>query len=713
MEEHAKHDYSCTENREMSWLKFNLRVLEEANCPTNPVFERLKFVSIFTSNLDEFYMVRVGSLYDLAQAGDTQPDNKTGLTCAQQLEMIYRRTPELYRLRDEAYKTVTDALKGYHIECPRFEELTPSERKYIDKYFRRSVLPLLAPQVIDSMHPFPHLNNKQPYIAAALRHGKEKSYGLIPVPPTLGRIVPLPKSNFRFILLEDVILEYAEVIFDQYSIAEKTVISVTRNADIDTDEGLFDADIDFRQHMKRILKKRARLAPVRLESSDPLGKDLQNFLCGRLGVKGEQSFVSKTPLNMSYVFALEDFLPEPVKPLLTNAPFHPQKTPDLIDGQSILKQVLKKDLLLSYPFESMRPFLSMIKEAANDPSVLSIKITLYRISRESKLAESLIEAAENGKEVTVLMELRARFDEQNNIEWAQRLEEAGCSVIYGFDGYKVHSKICLITRKERSKIQYITQVGTGNYNEKTSRLYTDLSLITADPVICEDAVNFFKNMALANLEGHYEKLLVAPVGLKSTVIGKIDREIEKAKRGENGSVFMKMNSLTDRDIIDKFIEASSAGVTVRLIIRGICCLIPGIPGKTDNISVVSIVGRFLEHSRVYCFGEGENADLYIASADMMTRNTERRVEVACPVESPELKKRIYKMMEIIFSDAVKGRELGRDGEYRLRTPAANDKASQQSCMDEATERAAAVVSAPGTSAGLREKFRALFRKKRS
>ena len=710
MSERAGNDYSYTENRELSWLKFNLRVLEEADCPQTPAFERLKFISIFTSNLDEFYMVRVGSLFDLAQAGDLEPDNKSGLTCAEQLEAIYKETPELYKRRDKSYQSVTQALEEHNICRPRFDRLTANERKYIDKYFKRSILPLLSPQVVDNMHPFPHLNNKQPYVAAVLRHGKEEYYGLIPVSPALGRIIALPESDLRFVLLEDVILEYAEQVFEQYNVTEKTVICVTRNADIDTDEGLYDADIDFRQHMKKILKKRARLAPVRLEAASPMSKNLQRFLCERLSLKNEQVFVSKAPLNMSYVFALEDMLPSADKQLLVNQPFQPQDTPELHPHQSVIRQVLKKDVMLSYPFESMKPFLTLIKEAANDPDVLSIKITLYRISRESKLAESLIEAAENGKEITVLMELRARFDEQNNIEWAQRLEEAGCNVIYGFDGYKVHSKICLITRKDRSRIQYITQVGTGNYNEKTSRLYTDLSLITADPGICADAVNFFKNMALANLEGNYQKLWVAPYSLKSNVIKKIDQEITKAKLGRPAAILMKMNSLTDRDVIDKLAEASQCGVPVQLIIRGICCLIPGIPGKTENITVISIVGRFLEHTRVYCFGTGTEMELYIASADMMTRNTQRRVEIACPVENQRLRERVYKMLQIMLEDTVKGRKLHRDGQYRFRDREPFAEASQERFMKLAVERSHSGISAKEKPESFMQKVKHFFHK---
>ena len=701
-------DYSYTENRELSWLKFNLRVLEEADCEDTPAFERLKFISIFTSNLDEFYMVRVGSLYDLALAGDDEPDNKSGMTCSEQLDAIFDRTPELCRKKDESYARVADALAKQHICRPSYNDLTSSEKKFVEKYFKKSILPLLSPQIVDNMHPFPHLVNKRLYIAAVLRHGKNCCYGLIPVSPALSRIVPMPESELRFMLLEDIILQFADLVFERYEVSEKLVVCVTRNADIDTDEGLYDADLDFRQHMKIILKKRALLAPVRLEISAPLSDGFQKFLCSQLNLQPKQVFVSASPLNMSYVFGLEDLLPSANKQLLVNTPFKPQESPDVHMHQSIIRQVLKKDLLLSYPFESMKPFLNLIREASTDPAVLAIKITLYRISRESKLAEYLIEAAENGKEITVLMELRARFDEQNNIEWAQRLEEAGCNVIYGFDGYKVHSKICLITRKDHGRIQHITQVGTGNYNEKTSRLYTDLSLITADPEICDDAVAFFKNMSLANLEGIYKKLWVAPYSLKSNVIRMIDREIEKAKMGKEARIIMKMNSLTDRDIIDKFAEASQAGVTIRLIIRGICCLIPGIPGKTDKITVTSIVGRFLEHSRIYCFGTGADMSLYIASADMMTRNTQRRVEIACPVLDNRLKDRICDMLDVMLDDTVKGRVLYSSGTCRFPPREPFAIASQEYFMRQAIERAR--TNPAGSKPSVLSKFKHLFKK---
>ena len=682
-----------TTNRELSWMKFNERVLEEANCDQTPLYERLKFLSIFTSNFDEFYMVRVGSLYDLSLVEGDSVDNKSGMTPSQQLDAIFHESIRLYKLKDETYHRISLALRNHNICQIKYSDLMDSQKKHVDKYFKASILPLLSPQIIDNSHPFPHLANKLNYIAVSLEdRGRTKdsgkvTLGIIPVPNALGRFVFLPECQTHFILMEDLILEYADEIFKMYSVIEKTIICVTRNADIDTDEGLVDVDVDFRQHMKKILKKRARLAPVRLEIQSKISKQLNNYLCTKLNIKNEQVFVSNSPLNMSFVYALEDRIPSTFKAYLSNEPFTPQDSPAVSLSRSMIRQVSKQDLLLSYPFESMQPFLKLIKEAASDSSVLSIKITLYRIARESKLAEYLITAAENGKEVMVLMELRARFDEQNNIEWAQRLEEAGCNVIYGFDGYKVHSKICLITRSDHGKISYIAQIGTGNYNEKTSKLYTDLSLITANPAICSDAVAFFNNMALGNLEGKYQHLWIAPVGLKPGVMDAIEKEISKARSGRPARVIMKMNSLTDKDVIDKLAEASQAGVEIKLIIRGICCLIPGLEGMTDRISVISIVGRFLEHSRIYCFGYDEEMKLYISSADMMTRNTERRVEIACPVYDKKIRERIFSMLEIMLRDNVKARQLNSDNRYTFVSNDAPKICSQEYFMKEAIQNA--------------------------
>ncbi|WP_242844298.1 polyphosphate kinase 1 [Candidatus Soleaferrea massiliensis] len=702
-------DLQCMQNRELSWLKFNERVLEEANCEETPLYERLKFISIFTTNLDEFYMVRVGSLTDLALMEPDEIDNKSGMTPIEQLEAIYEATVPLYALRDRALGDIEEKLQKHGIQQMRPSELTTFEQHYAERYFEEEVMPLLSPQIIDVRHPFPHLENKQLNIAVLLRHKGRTLFGIIPVNPALKRIIQIPQDSLRYMLVEDLILSYAAKVFDMYEVVESTIMCVTRNADINTDEGFFDEDMDYRQHMRKVIKKRERLAPVRLEIQSMISDEFSDYLCRRLNIKKRQIFVSRIPLDMSFIFSFQDSLPPALKQTLLNKPFTPQASAGVNPHESMTRQVLRKDIFLSYPFESMTPFLNLIKEAASDAAVVSIKITLYRIARQSKLAEYLITAAENGKEVTVLMELRARFDEQNNIEWAQRLEEAGCRVIYGLDGFKVHSKICLITRRERTKIQYITQIATGNYNESTAKLYTDLSLLTSNQEIGEDAVSFFKNLALGNLNGQYRHLRVSPSSLKPMIMTMVDREIRKAKSGEEGSIFMKMNSLTDKGVIEKLIEASMAGVRVQLIIRGICCLIPQVPGRTENITVISIVGRFLEHSRIYCFGKGADRKLYISSADMMTRNTERRVEIACPVLDQKIADRIMQMIDIQLHDNVKAREQSSDGRYTLRQSSGGQRVnSQEYFMEEAIRNAALVPAAPPKKHSL---LRRLFQKK--
>lgn len=658
----------CMQNRELSWLVFNERVLEEARWTNSPLLERWKFVSIFTTNLDEFYRVRVGSLIDYDLYDPQYFDNKTGMTASQQLEAIYARTRKLYAYRDKIVSELNAELKKLDIVHVGFKHLSEPARKYVDKYYKNNILPFLSPQIIDNRHLFPHIDNKQLNIAVTLQQKENKLFGIIPLTPSINRIVVLPEGQLHYITAEEIILGYCEQIFSIYTVTEKTIMCVTRNADIDTDVGLADEDFDYRQHMKKLIKKRARLAPVRLEVQSRISHDFVNYLCGKFNLPKEAIFTSKTSLDLSYIFSLDRKLPPHLRGELVIPDHVPQQPASLIEGESILEQVKQKDVLLSYPFESMKPFLHLIREAADSPDVVSIRITLYRIARQSKLAEYLIRAVENGKDVTVLTELRARFDEENNIEWAQRFEEAGCKVLYGPDGFKVHSKICLITLKDENGYRYITQVGTGNYNEKTAKLYTDLSFITSDEAIGKDADNFFKNMLVTNLRGSYERLWIAPYSLKSNIIASMDEEIEKARNGKPALIAMKFNSLTDRDIILKLIEASQAGVKVNLIIRGICCLRPGVPGFTENISIISIVGRFLEHSRIYCFGADENCKVYISSADMMTRNTERRVEIAAPITDPALRKRVISMMHDMLADNVKARRLMTDGHYVLRRP---------------------------------------------
>lgn len=658
-----EYDISYTQNRELSWLKFNERVLEEANDEAVPLYERLKFISIFTSNLDEFYMIRVGSLVDLSIIKPNHFDNKTMTTAKEQLKEVYSKTVPLYNKKDRCYEEVERKLREHDISNLKIKELEKIEKNYIDDYFKEFILHILSPQIIDVHHPFPHLTNKSIDIVVLLKCNDKTMFGIIPVPTFEKRIIMLPGQNLRYVLLENVIYEYADKIFEMYETVNKTIISVTRNADISPDDESFDMEEDFRYHMKKVLKKRERLAPVRLEVQKGISNELKAFLSDKLHLSDKQLFISNSPLDMSYVFSLEDKFSQVTKRALTYGEFKPQDSIMINKNESMIKQVLNRDIILSFPYEKMDPFLSLIKEAANDPDVISIKITIYRLARKAKLIEYLVAAAENNKDVTVLMELRARFDEQNNIDWSETLEEAGCKVIYGLEGFKVHSKICLITRRERNKIQYITQVGTGNYNEKTAHIYTDLSLITSNEIIGTDAVEFFKNIAIGNLDGEYALLKVAPKSLKTGICRLIEDETEKANNGLKGRILLKLNSLTDREIIDKLAVASKAGVKIEMIIRGICCLLPGIEGKTDNISIQSIVGEYLEHSRIFCFGEGKEMKMYISSADFMTRNTEKRVEIACPILDEDIKKRIYGMLQIMLSDNVKARTLRSFGNY--------------------------------------------------
>ncbi len=678
----------CMQNRELSWLVFNERVLEEACWSASPLLERWKFVSIFTTNLDEFFRVRVGSLVDCELYDPEYFDNKTGMTAAQQLQAIYARTAKLYAYRDKIVSELNTELKKLDIVHVSFKRLSESARKYVDKYFRNNILPFLSPQIIDNRHLFPHIDNKQINVAVMLQQKENKLFGIIPLPASISRIVVLPEGQLHYITAEEIILGYCEEIFSIYEVTEKTVLCVTRNADINTDVGLADEDFDYRQHMKKLIKKRARLAPVRVEVQSRISHAFTEYLCTKFNLPKEAIFTSKTSLDLSYIFSLDSKLPPHLRGELVVADHVPQPSAELSLNQSIIEQVSKKDVLLSYPFESMQPFIQLIKEASESPEVVSIRITLYRIAKQSKLAEYLIRAVENGKDVTVLMELRARFDEENNIDWAQRFEEAGCKVLYGPDGFKVHSKICLITMKKEDGYRYITQIGTGNYNEKTAKLYTDLSLITANEQIGNDADVFFKNMLVTNLNGSYERLWIAPYSLKSNIIAAMDKEIEKARNDKPAAIVIKCNSLTDRDVILKLIEASQAGVKVSLVVRGICCLRPGVPGYTENITVLSIVGRFLEHSRIYCFGTDDDVRLFISSADMMTRNTERRVEIAAPILDPALKKRVLGMLHAILTDNVKARRLRTDGKYIQRKPTEDYSMNSQEYFIKTAERLA-------------------------
>ena len=675
-----------TQNRELSWLEFNARVLAEAEDETVPLLERFKFLAIFTSNLDEFFMIRVGSLTDMAALEPNRRDTKSGLTAGEQLSRIYAAVEPLYARRDAAFRDVDARLAQEDLCRTSMDELDSSERKYIKRYFNTMIAPVLSPQVVDSHHPFPHLEGKVLHIAVLLSHKKNERLGLIPVPASLPPITFLPNDKRRYLMTEDILLAFADSIFEMYDVLEKTVFCVTRNADVPLDDEPFGSEqVDLRKKMERMLRQRRRMAIVRVELSRPVSSHFKECLHKRFEVTDEQIFLSRSaPLRMSYAFSLGDYLSDGRRSRLSDPPFIPQQPAMLPAGQSLLKTALQRDVLLSYPYESMEPFLQMIREAANDPPVLSVRITIYRLASKAKLVEYLCAAAENGKDVTVLIELRARFDEQNNIDWSERLEEAGCKIIYGFEDYKVHSKICLITRRERGGVRYITQVGTGNYNEKTARQYTDVSLVTSSESIGMDAAQFFNNMAMSNLNGRYNRLLVAPTSLKNNILSLMDGEIAK---GSDGYILLKFNSLTDIDMIEKLHEASCAGVTVEMIIRGICCLLPGVPGKTENITVTSIVGRFLEHSRIYVFGRGENEKMYISSADLMTRNTERRVEIACPIDSPAVRARLHDILFAMQHDTVKARVLQPDGSYQKKPAVPEPICAQDLLMQQAVSMA--------------------------
>ncbi len=674
-------DLTYTQNRELSWLKFNMRVLQEAQDVTVPLMERLRFISIFTSNLDEFFMVRVGSLYDLSQVTPKVRDNKSGKTPAQQLELIFQAVRPMIQYRDRIYLDLCKDLEKKGVQDIPYDQLQNRDKTYVQDYYKNYIRPLLSPQIIDRSHPFPHLKNKALYAAALLRDKDKELLGIVGVPESVPPILFLPGDHAKFVRTETILQAHLKKIFKIYHVTQQSIISVTRNADISYDEEKFDEDSpDVLEHMSKLLRQRERLVPVRLEMQGE-AEQLKLLLEEKLKLSQAQTYVCQCPLNLKYVYQVTA-----CDKSLFYPPHEPAYPAYLDRGQPLWDQFLQQDTLLFYPYESMQPFLDLLKQSAVDPKVLSIQITIYRLASNSAVAKALCTAAEHGKAVTVLVELRARFDEQNNINWAQELEEAGCKIIYGADGFKCHSKICLITRRGKGdKLNYLTQVGTGNYNEKTAALYTDFSLLTSDPVIAEDAVNFFQNMLLGDLYGTYQKLLVAPASMKETLLRLIDGEIA---RGNKGHIIIKCNSLTERDLIDQLARASQAGVKVELIVRGICCLLPGIAGRTDNITVTSIVGRFLEHSRVYCFGDGELRQMYISSADLMTRNQTRRVEIACPVESGPIKQWLSGYLDLLLRDNVKARRLLPTGDYiDVYTPGAERISAQEYFFHHLPERA--------------------------
>ena len=673
--EHMVH--SCYDNRELSWLKFNTRVLEEAEDLANPFCERLSFASIFQSNLDEFFMVRVGSLYDQMLVSKDIRDNKTNMTCQEQLNAIFEQIKLLTQRKDAAYANLKEGLETYGVEICSYAELEKQDVEFLDAYFEHEVRPLLSPQIIGKKQPFPFLKSKDIYAVVVLEKKKRDKLGIVPCNvDVFPRLIRIPGHENRFMLREEVILHYMPLIFDRYHIKSKSLIRIIRNADIDPDEEMYDDDTDFRQVMEQLVSRRRKLCPIKLEYTRLMDESVLDTLCGYLDLKKKHIFHSEAPLDLSFFSKIRDLLRN--KKELFYPKYTPQLPADINMSESIMKQIEEKDRFLFFPYDSIQPFLRMLNEAAEDPEVVSIKMTLYRVANDSKVVEALINAAENGKEVFVLVELKARFDEENNIEWSRRLEDAGCHVIYGLDGLKVHSKLCLITRKEEGQIEYITQVGTGNYNEKTSRLYTDLSLMTADQTIGQDAAAVFQALSLGETVDHVDDLMVAPKCLQNKVLALMDREIQEAKEGREGYIGIKINSLTDKRIIDKLIEASEAGVQIEMVIRGINCILSGIEGKTDHIRVISIVGRYLEHSRIYIFGTGEREQIYIASADYMSRNTLRRVEVAVPIKDEELRDRLRRMFRIMLEDNVKARVQLPDGSYEhVRRPEGEEPLNSQ------------------------------------
>ena len=658
-----KSDTACYLNRELSWLKFNGRVLEEAADESIPFCERLSFLSIFQSNLDEFFMVRVGSLHDMMFLKKEVRDNKTNMTAREQLDAIFPKVRKMCREKDRIYESLMGELADKGISLVNFGALNEQESSYLQRYFEQEIQPLLSTVIVSKKQPFPFLNNKAIYAVAVLETKNDKGKIAI-IPCNTGvfeRLIAIPTKPGCYMLAEELILHFLPNVFTKYKVAEKSLIRITRNADIDADS-IYDEDLDYRSHMADVIRQRRKLCPVRLEMTRDLDSDIVNRIRTILELEKEQVYHSRTPLDMSFLFGIQDLLRTQSELFFERRV--PQYSPQLEIRRPMIDQILEKDVLLSYPYENIKSFLIMLHEAANDPKVVSIKMTLYRLAKHSKVVEALVEAAENGKQVDVLVELKARFDEENNIAWSRYLEEAGCHVIYGLDGLKVHSKLCLITRKEEGHIEYITQIGTGNYNEKTSRLYTDLSLITANQNIGLEAVEVFKALSLGETVELVDHLMVAPNCLQNKVLHLIEREIEVAKDGGDGYIGVKINSLTDKRIIDKLIEASQAGVKIDMVIRGICCLQSGIPGITDNIRIISIVGRYLEHSRIYMFGRGEREMIYISSADFMTRNTLRRVEVAAPIYEESLKLRVREMFGFMLSDNVKARVQQPDGSYK-------------------------------------------------
>ena len=658
-------------NRELSWLDFNRRVLVLGKDKNVPLAEQVKFLAIYGSNLDEFFMVRVGSLQERANLARSQKDkdkreNKTNMTAEEQLNAIMPKVAHLQEDCDKYYEKALENLDACGYKKVNFDAMDKEQERFWKKYFQNELFPILSPQIVDNRHPFPFLRNKEIYLGALLKEKEGQSLGMIPISSQMERLILVRREGkTEFALTEELVLHYASLIFGKDAVQEKCLFCVTRNADIDVKEGMMDHDIDYREIMADLLKRRRKLAAVRLQVI-PAAPQVAQLLCSRLELTHKRVFVQKSPLDLSFFYKLTSRMESDGHPELFYTPARPMLPPQDYD---LAAEVEKHDVLLSYPYQSIRPFIAMLKKAAQDPDVISIKMTLYRMARESQIVQALVEAAENGKEVVALVELRARFDEQNNIDWSKHLEEAGCTVIYGFDDYKVHSKLTLITKKSAHGYSYITQIGTGNYNEKTSELYTDYSFITADLGIGEEASNVFQNLAVQKLTEESEKMLVAPLRFKSVLLDEMDRVINAARLGRPASMILKNNSISDRDIILKLEEASCAGVRIDMIVRGICCVRAGVPGRTENLHIRSLVGRYLEHGRIYSFYDGVNTRIYIASGDFLTRNTECRVEVGVRVEDPVLKEKLDSILRLQLSDNVNAREMQPDGSYQKVKPA--------------------------------------------
>ena len=706
MQENTQKRYRYTQNRELSWLRFDQRVLEEAADPSVPALERLKFISIFSSNLDEFFMVRVGSIFDLARMTPDDRDNKSGWTPEEQLHHIYEVIPGLLTMKKQIYSAVMEELGRSGIQDVEMEKLDASELKLVNHFFKTELLPVLSPILIGPNHPVPHLTNKRLYGAALLEDKKgHKALGIVPMPETVAPFLTLSDGK-RYVRTENILLRWLPTMFDAYTVKESCVLAVTRNADISFDDDKFDDnEADFRNQMTKLLKLRDHLAVMRVELNTQISGEFRKLLSSVVRVETHEVFVDKCPLNMRYVFRLIGVLPKELSMRLQYPAHHPRWAEDLRRDQPMISQIRQRDRLLFYPYDSVDPFLHLLNEAAENPKVLSIKITIYRMASSSKIAQALCRAAENGKEVLVVMELRARFDEENNLEWSKMLEESGCQVIYGTEGFKCHSKICLITMRSHNRTIYLTQVGTGNYNEKTNAMYTDLSFMTVDQTIGEDASAFFRNMLVNKLDGEYKRLLVSPYGIKPMLLRKIDEQIT---RGRDGYVCIKANSVTEREVMDKLAEASRAGVEVQLIIRGICCILPGVAGETENVHVTSVVGRFLEHARIYQFGRGADAEMYIASADLMTRNLNRRVEIACPIQDEELRAELRWILDAQLRDSAKASLVLPDGSY-CRKHSAEPFDSQDyflhTSMHKPTEAVAEPIRLAERLRGLLDKFR--------